>query len=44
MDVHNRYNFPARLGVDIFGEVSPKELRKGVEDWKEAQRKLKAGQ
>ncbi len=41
LDRHHRYNFPARLGVDIFGEVSEKSLKKSVEDWKEAQRKLK---
>ncbi|PQE06811.1 aldehyde reductase 1 protein [Rutstroemia sp. NJR-2017a BBW] len=44
LDRHHRYNFPARLGVDIFDEVSPESLRKSVEDWKEAQRKLRAGQ
>jgi L-glyceraldehyde reductase len=43
LDRHHRYNFPARLGVDIFDEVSPESLRKSVEDWKEAQRKLRAG-
>jgi len=42
LDRHHRYNFPARLGVDIFDEVSQESLKKSVEDWKEAQRKLKA--
>lgn len=42
LDRHHRYNFPARLGVDIFDEVSQENLKKSVEDWKEAQRKLKA--
>ncbi|KAG4034568.1 hypothetical protein MFRU_003g05260 [Monilinia fructicola] len=42
LDRNHRYNFPARLGVDIFDEVSPESLRKSVEDWKEAQRKLRA--
>ncbi|KAE9371731.1 aldehyde reductase-like protein [Stipitochalara longipes BDJ] len=42
LDRNHRYNFPARLGVDIFGEVSEENLRKSVEDWKTAQRKLKA--
>ncbi|KAG0645565.1 putative oxidoreductase [Hyphodiscus hymeniophilus] len=42
LDRHHRYNFPARLGVDIFDEVSPESLKKSVEDWKEAQRKLRA--
>ncbi|KUJ18386.1 aldehyde reductase-like protein [Mollisia scopiformis] len=43
LDRHHRYNFPARLGVDIFGEVGRDSLRKSVEEWKEVQRKLKAG-
>jgi L-glyceraldehyde reductase len=30
------------LGVDIFGEVTEESLKKSVEDWKAAQRKLKA--
>jgi L-glyceraldehyde reductase len=42
LDRNHRYNFPARLGVDIFGEVSEESLKKSVEDWKAAQRKLKA--
>jgi L-glyceraldehyde reductase len=42
LDRAKRYNFPIRLGVDIFGESSPEELKKGVEDWKEKQRQLKA--
>ncbi|CZR53071.1 related to members of the aldo/keto reductase family [Phialocephala subalpina] len=43
LDKHHRYNFPIRLGVNIFDEVSEEVLKRGVEDWKEAQRKLKAG-
>lgn len=43
LDRHHRYNFPIRLGLNIFDEVSEETLKKGVEDWKEAQRKLKAG-
>lgn len=43
LDKHHRYNFPARLGVDIFDEVSEESLKKSVEDWKAAQRKLKQG-
>jgi len=42
LDRHTRYNFPSRLGVDIFDEVGPESLKKSVEDWKAAQRKLKA--
>jgi L-glyceraldehyde reductase len=30
------------LGVDIFGEVSEESLKKSVEDWKAAQKKMKA--
>ncbi|KAL3425253.1 aldehyde reductase 1 [Phlyctema vagabunda] len=40
LDRKTRYNFPARLGVDIFDEVSPESLKKSVEDWKAAQKKL----
>lgn len=42
LDRNHRYNFPARLGVNIFDEVSEESLKKSVEEWKEAQRKLKA--
>ncbi|KAL7628835.1 hypothetical protein AAE478_000350 [Parahypoxylon ruwenzoriense] len=41
LDKNQRYNFPARLGVNIFGEKTEEELRRSVEDWKAAQRKLK---
>ncbi|KAI1498280.1 aldo/keto reductase [Biscogniauxia marginata] len=41
LDKNHRYNFPARLGVNIFGEKTEEELRRSVEDWKAAQRKLK---
>lgn len=37
LDRHRRYNFPARLGIDIFDEVSQESLRKSVEDWKAMQ-------
>ncbi|KAI0378789.1 Aldo/keto reductase [Hypomontagnella monticulosa] len=42
LDRNHRYNFPARLGVNIFGEKTEEELRRSVEEWKVAQRKLKA--
>jgi L-glyceraldehyde reductase len=42
LDRNHRYNFPIRLGVDIFGEHDEATLKKGVSDWVEAQRKLKA--
>ncbi|TID21423.1 Aldehyde reductase 1 [Venturia nashicola] len=42
LDRNHRYNFPARLGVDIFGEASPEQLKKAVEDWKVLQKTQKA--
>jgi hypothetical protein len=42
LDRNHRYNFPARLGVDIFGEASPAILKKAVQDWKIAQKALAA--
>lgn len=42
LDRAHRYNFPARLGVDIFGESNPEALKKAVEEWVEKQRQLKA--
>lgn len=42
LDRKHRYNFPIRLGVNIFGEHDEETLRKGVSDWVEGQRKLKA--
>lgn len=41
LDRNHRYNFPIRLGVDIFGEHDKETLEKGVRDWVEAQRRLK---
>ncbi|KAI0420764.1 aldehyde reductase 1 [Xylaria grammica] len=32
LDRHARYNFPLRLGVNIFGEHNEETLRKGVQD------------
>ncbi|GAP89594.1 putative aldehyde reductase 1 [Rosellinia necatrix] len=32
LDRHSRYNFPLRLGVNIFGEHDEETLRRGVED------------
>ena len=42
MDRNSRYNFPARWGVDVFGEVSQESLEKSVEEWVDAQRRLKS--
>lgn len=40
----HRYNFPARLGVDIFGESNPEALKKAVAEWVQKQKDLKAQQ
>jgi len=40
LEKNKRYNFPARLGVDVFGEVKDKaQLLKGRNDWIAAQKK-----
>lgn len=44
LDRHHRYNFPVRVGVDIFGEVDAGYLREKVEEWKAEQRALKAAE
>ncbi|KAK2049487.1 aldo/keto reductase [Colletotrichum somersetense] len=44
LDRNHRYNFPARLGVDIFGESDPATLQKAVETWVAHQKKIRAGQ
>ncbi|GKT65619.1 LOW QUALITY PROTEIN: aldo/keto reductase [Colletotrichum tofieldiae] len=44
LDRNHRYNFPARLGVDIFGESDPETLKKAVETWVAQQKKIRAGQ
>jgi len=33
LDRNHRYNFPARLGVDVFGEKTVEELKQGVHNW-----------
>ncbi|KAI9899134.1 hypothetical protein N3K66_005595 [Trichothecium roseum] len=38
LDKGTRYNMPARLGVDVFGEHSREELDKARRDWIEAQK------
>lgn len=44
LDRKHRYNFPARLGQDIFGESDPETLKKAVETWVAQQKKIRAGQ
>jgi L-glyceraldehyde reductase len=41
MNRNSRYNFPARWGVDVFGEIGQESLEKSVEEWLKEQRKLK---
>ena len=33
LDRNQRYNFPARLGIDVFGEKTVDELKQGVHNW-----------
>ena len=42
LDRNTRYNFPSRLGVNIFGELDEETLKKGVQEWISKQRELKA--
>ncbi|OAA67961.1 aldehyde reductase 1 [Niveomyces insectorum RCEF 264] len=42
LDRHSRYNFPKRLGVNIFGEWTEAALKDAVEEWKAGERKRKA--
>lgn len=42
LDKNHRYNMPARLGVDVFGEHSPEFLKKARQDWIAAQKAQKA--
>ncbi|KAH8432311.1 aldo/keto reductase [Aspergillus melleus] len=41
LERHQRMNFPARLGVDIFGEVGEESAKKSALDWAEQQKKLR---
>ncbi|KAL5002468.1 NADP-dependent oxidoreductase domain-containing protein [Aspergillus recurvatus] len=41
LERHQRMNFPARLGVDIFGEVGEESVKKSALKWAEGQRSLK---
>lgn len=42
LDKNHRYNVPVRLGVDIFGEHTPEQLKQARQDWIAKQRELKA--
>lgn len=39
VDKNHRYNMPARLGVDIFGDAKPGQLEKAVEEFRAKNRK-----
>lgn len=41
LDRKHRYNFPARLGVDIFAEADPAVMAKAVKDFKKTQMELR---
>lgn len=38
LDRHLRMNFPARLGVDIFGEVGEESVRQSALEWARQQK------
>lgn len=40
LEKHQRMNFPARLGVDIFGEVGEVSARESALAWAAEQKKL----
>lgn len=42
LDKNHRYNMPARLGVDVFGEHSPEFLKKARQDWIAKQKEIAA--
>ncbi|KAL4975187.1 NADP-dependent oxidoreductase domain-containing protein [Aspergillus desertorum] len=42
LERHQRMNFPARLGVDIFGEVGEESVKRSGLEWAEGQRLLKS--
>lgn len=41
LDRNDRYNLPARLGVDIFGDAKPGVLEKAVENFKAQNKKAR---
>ncbi|KIA75927.1 aldehyde reductase I (ARI) [Aspergillus ustus] len=42
LERHQRMNFPARLGVDIFGEVGEESAKRSAHEWAEQQKKLQS--
>lgn len=41
LDRNHRYNLPARLGVDIFGDAKPEVLEKAVAEFKKKNRQAR---
>lgn len=41
LDRHHRYNLPARLDIDIFGDAKPEVLEKAVANFKAQNRKAR---
>ncbi|KAL1857508.1 hypothetical protein VTK73DRAFT_8051 [Phialemonium thermophilum] len=41
LDKKTRYNFPARLGVDIFGDADPAAIKKAVEEFRAKQKQIR---
>lgn len=41
LDRNHRYNLPARLGVDIFGDADPEVLEKAVAEFKKKNRQAR---
>ena len=39
LEKNRRHNFPARLGVNVFGELDEETVKKGRADWIAAQKK-----
>lgn len=41
LDRNHRYNLPARLGVDIFGDAKPEVIEKAVAEFKKKNRQAR---
>lgn len=41
LDRNARYNFPARYGVDVFGDADPDVMKKAVEEFRAKQKQLR---
>ncbi len=41
LDKNARYNFPARYGVDVFGDADPAVMEKAVEEFRAKQKQLR---